>query len=71
MIEKEFEVMTFIKKLRESQLVTQVMLSKYQRLLLPYFKHNLIQQNLKKDKDKEIDKIKSMKIPDTPKGQES
>jgi hypothetical protein len=40
----EIEIVTMLKNLRKTNLLTRISLSKYQRSLIPYFRENIIQE---------------------------
>jgi hypothetical protein len=46
-LQEKFEIIPMIQQLRMASLMYKIMFSKYQRALVPYFKHNLVTQSLK------------------------
>ncbi|CDW90594.1 UNKNOWN [Stylonychia lemnae] len=49
-LESEFDISKIILKLRNLELLSQIMISKYQRTIIPYMSENIL--NLSKDQDK-------------------
>ena len=60
-LNKSFEVTTILKQLRKTQLMTQVVLAKYQRTLIPYFRQYMITDVKETWEGKGKDKSKSDK----------
>eukprot|EP00347_Sterkiella_histriomuscorum_P004656 403359614 len=52
-IEKELDISSIIKHMREFRLVTKIYLNKYQRQLVPFFKSNMLSSKLEKKIKKE------------------
>ena len=53
-IEKQFDVIEVFTALRKAELVSQVVLAKYQKYFLPYLKDNVLNDNKEEDKEEDV-----------------
>ena len=53
-IEKQFDVIEVFTALRKAELVSQVVLAKYQKYFLPYLKNNVLNDNKEEDKEEDV-----------------
>ena len=48
-IEKQFDIIEVFTALRKAELVSQVILAKYQKYFLPYLKNNVLNDNIEEE----------------------
>ena len=53
-IEKQFDIIEVFKALRKAELVSQVVLAKYQKYFLPFLKNNVLNDNQEEAKEEEV-----------------